>query len=72
MPLLALQPPYEESKNPYRYTKLSESCKQVKIIKQNHILGQKHVDKTSLQNTLLTGALNSGDSLKPCFLYASI
>ncbi len=41
MPSLALQPPYEESKHQYtgRYTK---SCKQVKIINQNHILGQNH------------------------------
>ncbi len=46
MPSLALQPLYEESKHPHRYTKLSESCKQVKIINQDHILGQKQVDKS--------------------------
>ncbi len=32
-----LQPPYGDAKQPYMYTKLSESCKQVKIINQNHI-----------------------------------
>ncbi len=47
-------PPYEESKHPYRYTKLSESCKQVKIINQNHIFWQKQVDKITLQSTLYT------------------
>ncbi len=52
MPSLALQPLYEESKHPYKYTKLSESCEQVKIINQTHIRGQKQVDKTTLQNTL--------------------
>ncbi len=52
MPSLALQLPHEEYKHPYRYTKLGKSCKQVKIINQNHILGQKQVDKTSLQNTI--------------------
>ncbi len=50
MPSLALLPPYEESKHPYRYIKLIESCKQFKIINQNHILGQKQIDKTTLQN----------------------
>ncbi len=49
--IIITAPLYEESKHPYRYTKLSESCKQVTIINQNHILGQKQVDKT-LQNTL--------------------
>ncbi len=52
MPSLTLQPPKEESKHPDRYTKLSVLCKQDKIISQNHILGQKQVDKTTLQYTL--------------------
>ncbi len=40
--------PYEESRQSYRYTKLSDSFKQVNIDNQNHIVGQKQVDKTTL------------------------
>ncbi len=50
--LISITAPYEESKHPYRYTKLSETCKQVKIINQNHFLGLKQIDKTTLQNNL--------------------